>query len=585
MELRTSTPVAGILFSPSLSGQPAPDCTAPQGRSVCQLSPVQAGSVLLPAHRPSPQRPSGAPDLADPQLPINLVASTRPPPESLVPRPRWSPTLKNAIWLSHRFQQPRYLPWIERQLERRRQTEQEGKEFCFPPLLTTLENMQLFIEHIQAGKQFDAPLMSDESRVLADLATKTTRLVQAGVPYKRTVLLAMGLTTLCALITTRQIFCPLRAHKLELFVRGWVTDNPIYMKPDDVTRLFWREGPPGPLDNQQQALVSQLGTSIATLLEDSINDNNIFVFPSFQALDLADFCRFSHLPLHPVGLITDYAVNADGYMMSPLHFAEHDLAHMHILRYAGLRHLIQTPAETALQHPDLRLAFRQLLLDRLPAPLAALQLKPALELLLFLLFHERSPRDAAQRLDKSAHRAFRSCLTDMAQARRKSRFNYSQDYQEVTDARAAMASLWTLRLWQYGQTQGMPLSASQLAACLKTFLTRDLPLLQEHLDFVENHRAVLRQLFFTRLCQSRDGEDGWLAYANKPALRGMQEDYLFQTAHRRSSVSNMDNTDLFYFEVLEWPEIRQMMQEKTRAPVPPPLVLAPPTLMAPGSGA
>ena len=576
MEFRTSTPVAGILPPPSLPEQSAPDCTGPQGRSVCQVSPVQAASVLLPAHRPVPQLPAGVPDLADPQLPINFFASTYRPPDSLVPKPRLSPTLKNDIWTSHRFQQPRYLPWIERQLELRRQTEQENGEYCFKPLLTCLENMQIFIGHIQAGKQFNAPLTPDESRVLADLSIKTTLLVQAGVPYKRTVRLALALTTLCELITTRQVFRALSEQEPGLFREEWIRNRPIRITPDEVTSLFWSEGPPGPLSAHQKNLACELGFAVEILLEDMINDNNLFVFPSFQALNLPDFCRFSHLPVHPVGLTTDYALNADGYMMSPLRFAEHDIIHMHSLRHAGLRHSLAT----TFYHPDLRLALRQLLLDRLPGPLAALQLAPALELLLFELFHERSPCSATQHLENSAKENFRFFLTEMAKARRQDRSNYSEDYQQITDARMAMASLWAVRLWQCGQTLGMPLTPDQLTACLETFLATDLPLLQEHLGFFERHRALLRQLFFTRFGDCLDDNDEWMVYVDDPAFKGLEVRKLFQTELRGYGLSHLDNTDLFYFEATEQPEIRHIMQQKTGAPVPPALVLTPPSVPA-----
>jgi len=127
------------------------------------------------------------------------------------------------------------------------------------------------------------------------------------------------------------------------------------------------------------------------------NNQNLLLYPSFHPLTVADFCRFGQLPLHPVGLITDYVMGADSQLKTPLAFAEHDLAHMESLSQVNdPSHWPTSPAEAALCSSAKRLNWRQLLLDKVPAPLARLS-QPALQLLLFQLFHERKPEKKRNR--------------------------------------------------------------------------------------------------------------------------------------------------------------------------------------------
>ena len=91
-----------------------------------------------------------------------------------------------------------------------------------------------------------------------------------------------------------------------------------------------------------------------------LDDERLLVCPSFEALDPEDFCRFGHLPVYPLGMMTRFALNADGQMMTPMQFMEHDAFHTDD---AGIwRHL---QSDRLLEPINSRLLFRQLVLDSL----------------------------------------------------------------------------------------------------------------------------------------------------------------------------------------------------------------------------
>ena len=535
----------------------------------------------LPDTQPSPGLSGPEPDsnasadshalrLDDPQMAINYVPAAFRPPETLVGTPHSHPKLKDDAWLSQYLQQPEGLGEIERLLALRLQREEDHLEFFFPPLLTSLENMQLFVRHIRSGGQFDDPLTPEEDRALALVEKKTASLIEAGVPYKRTVRLAMALMTLCQLITARQVLNPLQDKEPGLFEQRRISSRPLSITPEEVTRLFRTDTPDDP-DQKEEDFPPCLGFAVPDLLCNMLNDKSFFVFPSFQALDPLDFCLFGHLPVQPVGLTTDYALNADGIMRSPLDFAKHDIEHIYALRQAGTRQCVATTAAEALLHcPEKRLLWRQLLLDYRPVQLAVWQLKPALTLLLFQLFHEEGPNDAARKLASGKH-AFVLCLDLLARARRENRSGYSEHYQAITDTQAAMAALWTVRLWQQWQaTSAQPLTPRQVRAGAQGFVATDLPLLEEHLDFLECNRACLRQLFAQRLCRSyqQTGNKRVLSIT-VPLCPGLWGRHLFDPQLDNSSVRHLDNTDLVYFAASALPELRQQMEEKTGSQVPP----------------
>ena len=577
MEFRTCIPTA----CPPPASQHGkqrqlPASAGPETGGVCRLPPEKTLRQIPPAPMDKapglPPSTTGGLDLGDPQLPVNFVSPTYRLPEKLVPRPPFRPKLKSNPWINQHFQKPCYLSYVDRQLALRRLAEKKNEEFHFPPLLPCLENIQIFVDHIRSGAQFDGALTTEEHQALAWVHKTAAQLAKAGVPYKRTVRLAMILMTLCEIMTARQVLDPLQSNPAGTAQGRIITHPPVSLTPEEVCSLIWTNRRDMDPDQYSKQVAKKLGESVKDLLCDMLENKTFFVFPTFQELDLPDFCQFGHLPLHPVGLITDYALNADSRMMSPLEFAVHDIGHMFTLRNIGADQIpITTAADIVLHSPLQRLALRQLLLDQMPAPLAALQLRPALVLLLFQLLHEERPAEAAGGLN-SGSQAFAYCLQQLAYARRNQRSAYSKKYQDIPDTLAAMAALWVVRLWQCWQdADGQPLTADQVHSCLQAFETQDLPRLREHLDFIKRHRACLRLLFlerFTVSYASCDSEGDFFAYFGVALGERLHGRTLFQQKHHYNGVCHLDNTDLGYFAAYSQPALRELMEEATGARLP-----------------
>ena len=527
----------------------------------------------------------------------STYAGGRCPLDGLVPLPHNRLTgtdLEKDPWLGKTCKAPGYLATFEQRLEERKTVEARLEEFCFAPLKVTLRNMQTFIGHIRAGHQFAGRLTDKEDRAMAWAEATAEELLTAGAPYKRTVWLAIALMTLCEIITDRQVLAPLRSRWPCDLWRGYLntekdwsrqlalagldesleTVSAAALDPEKVAALSWGgailQPDGGDILQPDGGDILQLAGSrnLADLLQqliDRINDPRLVLYPSFEELDIDDFCLFGHLSLYPVGLTTDYAMGADGAMMSPLAFAFHDLQHMLILDKIGdpLLRSNGEPWARLLAH-DRRLAFRCLVLDQLPACLALLRLESALILLLFQLFHETSPTSAVTVLLDNGAQSFLWCLCGLAKARREARNGYSKAWQEVSDAQAALACCWTLRLWQLCKTTlPQPLAPAALEACARDFLDRDVPLLQEHLAFVDHQRGALRQLFadpaFSSLSQTPDGHIHF--YSGDHFIRCGNHGW-FHSFSFRCGLRNLDDTDIAYFAALPSAVLYQALQDR-----------------------
>ena len=120
--------------------------------------------------------------------------------------------------------------------------------------------------------------------------------------------------------------------------------------------------PQGTLDEYHELF--NTGSQIHHFLQEWMDTPTLFLCPSFEPLDLADFCRFGHLPVYPLGLMTGAALNADGIMHTPLAFLEHDLGHV-----STLRGWLCLDTDLLLESPQGRDRLRCHVLDHLPAVL------------------------------------------------------------------------------------------------------------------------------------------------------------------------------------------------------------------------
>ena len=507
-------------FPAEKTGIPDGRCTlVPGAGPTCRPDPAQDLQAVPTRCRPLCQRSVARQQAAVDQsreailawlgqpLPINYHPDSRSPLEGLVPRPKQPlrrQHLEEDDWLADSCKEPGYLAAFQQLLDERRLVEESGGEFCFKPLMTTLRNMQILIRHIRDGQQFDGPLLADEDQALAWAQDRVAALLLAGAPYKRTVFLAIAVLILCEIVTDRQVLGPLkerqpeRAGQFLARVQDWF-DPPIddsqpivyfsaaRLDPLKVAALCWGGNNPGGGSETEQ-LVGPRSFYGHMALCRLVHARHLLIYPSFQPLDIEHFCRAGHLGLHPVGMITDYALNADGVMQSPLAFAYHDLGHLYSLAPIGEPGDPLDPVAPCLWAcPDKRRAFRSLLLDLLPQRLAPLKLDAALRLLLFVWFHEQGPKITAHLLNDEERQAFISGFLSMAAQRRAFCNGLAAEYQAITDTDAALAVAWAQRLYQCWQAADcQPLSAARLDACARDFLAIDAPQLLAAPEF---HRA------------------------------------------------------------------------------------------------
>ncbi len=524
-----------------------------------------------------PKRFCSLPDLGSPHLNINSPIPNWTPPQELTERPTSTPTLEKDEALTGSLQEIESLSDIKKRLAERSSVERLNGEYKFDLLMPSLRNMRTFISHIREGHQFPEPLTAEEQETLAWLAQKTQALLDAGAPYKRTVYMATALMVLCEIITERQILDPLRSAEAQDSGKPWqhLDSSSLYdcMDPTIIMKSYWGEDTPEGLTAHKDFIGKYVHGFGLDQLPLCIDDERLFVFPSFQPLTLDDFCYFGHLPVHPVGMITTYAVKVHQRFMSPLQFAMHDMGHMCFQKELGApRQPPLTPGDFVLSSPDKRLEMRCLLLDQLPAGLVPLMRDPALRLLLFHFFHERNLSISAAVL-KYSQPAFLFSLATLARARREQRTDYPEEYQSLTDAEAARAVLWTLSLWRCWQAANFhPLTPKQQQACTRHFEQAELPRLNKHLEFIERHRILLRQLFADRHC-IRVGE-GTPSDHFRIQSRELEHEIchpiqiLLQAWHEPSGLCNLDNTDLFYFHALNVPALRGQMESVTGASLP-----------------
>ena len=589
-----TTTVAG----PGLRGNDAPvsESVLPEKRHV-QVVPHAAGQGGLvggtPAQAEGPV-PAGAQaqprtldslrDWLGQPLRVNYYATGQSPLAGLVPLPRNRLTRarrEEDLWLGKECQQPDGLHSFQKLLDERRRLEACEQEFCLKPLKTTLRNMQTFIGHIRSGQQFDGELTDREDQAMAWCDARTAALLDAGAPYKKTVHLTVAFLVLCDIITDRQVLGPLAAQRPEAlrhghlrFSGGWSSKMGLAtdeagkslasgaLDPVRVAALCWGGNNPGGPDEKVELAGQLANLAILKTLTEALADPRLLVYPSFQELDIDDFCRFGHLPLHPVGLTTDYATGADGSLKTPVEFAFHDLGHLSTLRRVGCPRTLRadTDPQELLYRCDKRLAWRVLLIDSLPACLAPLKLEPALTLLLFQLFHEFSPGSAADYLQDKGDKVFVWCQNLLAQARREERNGYTSRYQDVTDAEALMAACWTLRLWQvWRKAQYLAVPTARLEALARQFLAQDVPRLQAHLAFVAQQRPALRQVFADPAHACLTDRADRCRIAGSGDFAGRCHQTLFEFYAPFSGLCHIDYTDVAYFAALLSPVIYQKM--------------------------
>ena len=516
-------------------------------------------------------------------------ARDRPRPrfESGVPTPieDVSPFLRRDDFIKDTLQDPEAsLAFYDREVARRKTMEDKQQEYTFPPLMTTLYNMQLLTQNILDGQQFKEPLTAEDRAGFEVLAGYIQELTDRQAPYIRTVQLALMMTCMQEIVTARYVLAALCAQyptfseRLEavgmmgthpfvsVHADGTETEVAAEKAPlDRVLSCHWEGINPGGADASCQLFGNP--NEYGGLLAEWLKDHRLFLHPSFEPLDPRDFCRFGHMPIYPLGMMTAYALNADGAMMSPLVFFNHDIGH------ARNSHTwLCLKGSLALEAVHNRLHFRQLVLDNLPVVLKAHKLEPALELIVFNLLHEFSVTAARAQLEAGS---FLPLLHRLNTLRRQYMSNYPTDWQKVTDWQALLATFWTHRAYKNWRTAGSLTGAQDRLA--SRFVAEDMPSLIEHFTFLQTHHAALQDHFLSRseVTEHTDGtrvaqytsQSPWARfYTGGEKLMLLTDD---PHLHDMGEGGALDNTDTVYFDMLHDSRARQLMTQELRLTPPP----------------
>ena len=346
----------------------------------------------------------------------------------------------------------------QREVDARVLLENDGKgdDYTFEPFMALLDNMRRVSSHCLADRQFEEALTEEEYRAFLGVQGHIDQMKQLGAPYKRTVWLAVLLATVQEVVSGRHVIDGLKGQEAGKALRKKQRLRTFtFFAPDQCrlpagSRLSWPQidldkvlacrwgglNPAGSLDECQQLFIG--GSFIGHHLQDWLDTPTLFLCPSFEPLDLADFCRFGPLPVYPLGLITAAAVNADGVMHTPLAFLEHDLDHVSTTRGWTCVH-----SDRLLESVSGRERFGRLVLERLPAEWEALQ--PALHLIVFYLFHEARPLGAEAVMQEEHCGRLLGRISELCRARR---WDLSPLYRRITDRQAWLACHWAHALYR-----------------------------------------------------------------------------------------------------------------------------------------
>ena len=536
---------------------------------------------------PSPPAPATAPlsvpsywqgRCPDVQEPQQTCVRYQPVPKGAAPDPLWfekamskplfdvSSRLLPDRDIKSTLQHPQdSLTFYRTEVARRKEMEDAGEEYTFAPFLPTLRNMVKVTQNIVDGQQFPEPLTDDDRQQFQKLQGHIQKLIEDKAPYKRTVRMALLMSCMLEIATVRYAFPALRKSAPRLFVetptctkrlRGFQfkcfdSDSGHFtrLKTEEmslamVLSCHWGGlNPQGPDENTQLFDCWMAGSCS---LKQWLEDPGLLVYPSFEPLDLQDFCQFSHLPVYPLGMMAAHAINADAAMMTPMKFFQHDINHA-----CGTQPLERlTDSDHPLDGPENRLRFRQLVLDNTHPIVKEQQLEPALAFVFFYLIHETPPVLAKEEL---AADSVLLLLRSVNSVRKRDHAGYPDRYRRISDWQAVLACLWVHRLarrWQQGD-RTLPLD--------KDFFQSDLRCLVDHWNFLSRHRHTLTASFCSRArvyknqnsgrcddCESRSYD--YKSQSPYAAVYGGT--LMLKNDHDPDADGPVDNTDLVYFDEL-----------------------------------
>ncbi len=442
--------------------------------------------------------------------------------------------------------------WYRAEIEKRQKIEARGEEYGFQPLTTTLLNMKLLTEHILKGKQFALPLSEEARPILSHLLDEINSLLSISPPpYKRTVMLSLKLTLIYDLLV--------REHLLSTPERGYFGDHNLYegsnklmegLSLHDIHQVPWMT-----LPENKDAIPPWIDNAdyIKDLLS-YLNRADILLYPSYEPLDLEDFANFGHLPVYPIGMITEYALGADGMNNLPYSFYEHDLTHISIHHsYVGLY------SPDILAGLESRLIFRQAALqlpEEWPLTTQPDACKPV-NMLLFEQYHETDLSEAIHNLTQKDWLYF---YLELQKHNREYLYHFSQQYHGITDLNFALGSLWLYSLFHYWRDQGgKPLAAEEISAFARNRFLPKASALIKHFEFYEANKLELVNFFISHGIINEE-ENFLHAYEQNLLLS-------FESCPSRG-IPKYDYYDVFYFLWIRASENKQRLESEFHVKLP-----------------
>ena len=391
-------------------------------------------------------------------------------PEMNVLAPGWSPCHYRSLpptpepleLLPDEFIQPTRwsadsIDWYWQEVEKRKELEQQGKDYTFEPLRTTLLNMQLLTLHILKDKQFWSPLSKEETAVFNLLKDEIEALLgKPEILYKKTLVLTCKFTFLYDWMVLHKVYIPL-GLKLPKDIMYFFDSHSL----DDTLNLQFSGPEPSKtlMDLYQKKIWDNL------LLQDysktpcsfesffrPLHATEAILYPSYEPLDLHHFNRFGHLPIYPLGMMTSFGQGADGQIRSPLRFYYHDILHLSM----QCIHKRVYQADT-LCSPKSRFCFRELVLGYIPEEkiLESIPVQKAAEVLIFTLYHEGLFSYNMEYFEAKSYVLYMQIIMELA---KHSAHALSPDYQQVTVEAAALAAYWThglISVWNDNNQQAL----------------------------------------------------------------------------------------------------------------------------------
>ncbi|MRI31757.1 hypothetical protein EOPP23_01945 [Endozoicomonas sp. OPT23] len=360
------------------------------------------------------------------------------------------------------------LDWYgEKRAERKRLIDLgKGEEFSIPELRTTLINIANFIEVILNDRQFSTPLSYQEKKAIQLLKKDVYELIKSPKPpYLRTIRVTTTFTVMYDTLVYSKVTKNFYAEKFNLRERFTEFNTISLSTADDNHFIFYEYDSSINLDTLYRHFMKleevdgynnssgrYYSIHALTPLQSAFADERAILYPSFNPFDIDDFARLAPVPVYPLGLMSQYALNADGYLMSPLKFMLHDAAH--IVRHAGYKHI---DGNGPLESMASRLAFVQSALDSGSEHLDHHNdAKKAVELALFNIFHERcfisehSRRVCTrERLESESYDYLYSV---MVYQQTKNTYHFSSTYRELTREGILAGAVWVHELYKFWKT-------------------------------------------------------------------------------------------------------------------------------------